>query len=192
MPNWCSSRYIVIGDDRELNDLYEKMSSLEQNPTGWSKNDFGSTWLGNLLLKLGEDPTQTYCRGWFNSVSLSDSQLEFYVESAWMEPYETINVLKRIYPELAFYFTAAEPGCQHYVTNDAEGQFFSLYEIRDGWDGDWFEFYDKEKFLSTVADLTDFPSKIDNVDDAVNAVEAYNESRPDEEWIELIVYEIVD
>ena len=53
MPNWCSTSYVVTGDKNEVRDLYEKMRSLEEREKPLVENDFGVTWLGNLVTLLG-------------------------------------------------------------------------------------------------------------------------------------------
>lgn len=60
MPNWASTSYIVTGDKSETEDLYQKMKALENKTESLVKNDFGTTWLGNLVVKFGGDWKEIY------------------------------------------------------------------------------------------------------------------------------------
>lgn len=55
MPNWCSTDYYVVGSKKEVLDLNKKMERLENRKKSLVKNDFGNTWLGNLVNYLGGD-----------------------------------------------------------------------------------------------------------------------------------------
>lgn len=64
MPNWCYSQYHATGDKEQLDKLHSIMSELENmKSSGLHENGFGSTWLGNLVVKLSGDWKKIYCRG---------------------------------------------------------------------------------------------------------------------------------
>ena len=55
MPNWCHTSYVITGNTDDVRDLYEKMRSLEEGEQSLVENGLGKTWLGNLVVLLGED-----------------------------------------------------------------------------------------------------------------------------------------
>lgn len=112
MPNWCSTSYVVTGDKKEVRDLYEKMKSLEEREKPLVENDFGVTWLGNLVTLLGRSWKEVYCRGEWSGliVDIEDNELRFYTMTAWSELQQLRHFLQEKYPSLTFYFRSEEPG----------------------------------------------------------------------------------
>ena len=70
MPNWCWISYIAVGDKQEIHDLYNKMKSLEDAEKSLVENDFGKTWLGNLVTILGGDWKAIRCKGCFSELHI--------------------------------------------------------------------------------------------------------------------------
>lgn len=126
MPNWCCTSYVVTGDRKEVRDLYEKMKSLEDGEKSLVENDFGKTWLGNLVTVLGGDWSQTYCRGEFFNLQIDadDGAVRFETSSAWAEPRDIRYFIQSKYPSLEFYYRSEEPGMRIYTTNDEDGKHF--------------------------------------------------------------------
>lgn len=126
MPNWCYTRYRAVGDKAQLRKLYSIMSDLEamENP-GLHENGFGSTWLGNLVIKLGADWEKVSCRGAWDELTLEDDgTISFTVESAWTEPNEVRTLIKTVFPGIYLYYQSEEPGWGIYNTNDDTGKYF--------------------------------------------------------------------
>lgn len=126
MPNWAYSQYHCVGDKEQLLELHSTMSELEgMKSPGLHENGFGSTWLGNLVIKLGGDWEKVYCRGtWDNLLLHDDGTVSFSVESAWDEPDEVRYFIESVFPEIRIYFVCEESGMGIYKTNDDTRLYF--------------------------------------------------------------------
>lgn len=125
MPNWAYSQYHATGDKEKLDKLHTIMSELEEMKSpGLHENGFGSTWLGNLVIKLGGDWEKIYCRGSWDNLIYEDGVISFSVESAWGELNEVRHLIEEKFPDIKLYYQCEEPGMGIYITNDDTGQFF--------------------------------------------------------------------
>ncbi len=136
MANWCYTSYVVVGDANNILDLYRKLLSLLEVPSPLIPNEYGCSWVGNLIALLGGQNKEIFCRGLFSDVELEDSSiLRFSVLSAWAELFEVRNFIEDYYGNIKMYFYAEEPGCNYYLTNDADGVFFKDRYIINTSDG---------------------------------------------------------
>lgn len=130
MPNWCSTNIKVIGPGTDVmchelgKALYETgIVSPFRKPK--IKTDF-ENWLGRLLEYLGgytedEISYDMPCRGWITYCGLDEDTLEIDMESAWSPALEPIMLFKERYaPDASLLYTASEPGCGLYESNDPE------------------------------------------------------------------------
>ena len=124
MPNWCYSAYHIVGKRKEVQSLYSKMNNLEKRRKPLVESDFGKTWLGCLVTKLGGDRNKVYCRGSWSELEFDGEAISFNTETAWGPLNEVFSFVKSIYPSLEIYYSAEEPMMELFVTNDAEGLFF--------------------------------------------------------------------
>lgn len=125
MPNWCCTQYLATGDKDQLDNLYSIMTELENMKSpGLHENGFGSTWLGNLVIKLGGDWNKIYCRGSWDNLLREEGSLSFSVESAWGEPNEVRNFIEEKFPDIKLFYQSEESGMGIYITNDDTGQYF--------------------------------------------------------------------
>lgn len=125
MPNWCNTCWKATGEHEQVEKLYTIMRELEKMPDpGLVENGFGSTWLGNLVIKLGGDWNKIYCRGEWNYLEYRDGILIIDIESAWSEPNEVRDFIEEKLPGIKIYFQSEEPGCVIYETNDPTGEYF--------------------------------------------------------------------
>ena len=125
MPNWAYTQYHAVGDKEQLQELHSIMDELEcMKAPGLHNNGFGSTWLGNLVIKLGGDWEKIYCRGWWDNLCLNGESLDFTVESAWGELNETREFIEKKFPGVKLYYQCEEAGMGIYQTNDDTGQYF--------------------------------------------------------------------
>lgn len=126
MPNWAYTQYHAVGDKEQLKKLYSVMDELEcMKAPGLYENGFGSTWLGNLVIKLGGDWNKVYCRGSWDNLQLhDDGTVSFSVESAWDELNEVREFIEVKFPDIHIYYQTEEPGMGIYKTNDNTGQYF--------------------------------------------------------------------
>ena len=112
MANIFITNYVIEGEKKELDALYETMKKLQgQN-------------LGQMVESLGKTPDEVMCRGEWADLERQGDTLRMTFETAWTPCYEVTNLLKVTYPSLRIYYKAEEPGCEVYLKNDAEGKYF--------------------------------------------------------------------
>lgn len=131
MPNICTAYYIIEGEKKELDALYETMTSLQAMEQPLVASNFGPTWLGCLVKALGKNPKEVLCRGEWMDLERADDTLRVTFETAWTPCYEVAALMKSTYPSLHIYYKAEEPGNGIYVKNDVEGKYFPETE-QDG------------------------------------------------------------
>ena len=141
MPNICTAYYVIEGEKKELDALYETMTSLQAMEQPLVENNFGPTWLGCLVKALGKNPEEVLCRGEWMDLERADDTLRMTFETAWTPCYEVTALMKSTYPSLHIYYKAEEPGCGIYVKNDVEGKYFPETES----DGQPFELMTEER-----------------------------------------------
>lgn len=124
MPNICTAYYVIEGEKKELDALYETMTSLQAMEQPLVENGFGPTWLGCLVKALGKNPEEVLCRGEWLELERADDTLRMTFETAWTPCYEVAALMKSTYPSLHIYYKAEEPGNGIYVKNDVEGKYF--------------------------------------------------------------------
>lgn len=131
MPNICITHYVIEGEKKEIDALYETMTSLQAMEQPLVENGFGPTWLGCLVKALGKNPEEILCRGEWMELERIDDTLRMTFETAWTPCYEVTALIKNTYPSLHIYYKAEEPGNEIYVKNDIEGKYFPETE-QDG------------------------------------------------------------
>jgi len=142
MANICTTNYVIEGEKKELDALYETMKKLQESGTSVEY----ATGLGLLVEALGKDPNEVMCRGGWIELERKDDTLRVTFETAWTPCYEVTNLLKTTYPSLRIYYKAVEPGCEVYLKNDAEGKYFPETEE----DGCPFQLMTEEKEQAQV------------------------------------------
>lgn len=124
MPNWASTLYVAVGDKQQLHELHSIMTELESMKEPLHPNGFGTTWLGNLVIKLGGDWNKVYCRGSWDDLTFNGEEITFHVESAWGELSEVRELIEEHFPGIKLYYQTEEPGMCIYITNDDTGEYF--------------------------------------------------------------------
>ena len=124
MANWCYTSYVIDGKRKEVQSLFSKMNNLEKRKRPLVGNDFGKTWLGCLVTKLGGDWHEVYCRGSWSDLDWNGSILRFNTETAWRPMNEVFKLIKSIYPSLEIYYQAEEDGNGVFFTNETDGHYF--------------------------------------------------------------------
>ena len=112
MANICATNYVIEGEKKELDALYQKMKELQGQD------------LGLLVKALGKNPDEMECRGEWTELVREDETLRMTFETAWTPCYEVTLLMKAVYPSLRIFYKAEEPGCEVYLKNDAEGKYF--------------------------------------------------------------------
>jgi hypothetical protein len=189
MANWCYSSYVIDGKRKEVQSLFSKMNNLEKRRRPLVGNDFGNTWLGCLVTKLGGDWQKVYCRGSWSDLFYEGGLLKFNTETAWGPMDEVFKFIKTIYPSLEIYYMAEEDGNGVFITNDAEGHYFrDRYRIE--YDCDYEYFTTIEGVLGYVSGVIGKELKSKAAMEA--AINDWNDTTEDDDRkIYFIEYEIV-
>lgn len=125
MANWCLSEYVIEGDAKELKNLYDLMSGLQERKEPTIRNGFGTAWLGCLVDALGRSWEEVSCRGSWYNLDFDGNALSFNTETAWSPCGEVLDLVCEKYPTLRYYYRSEEPGNALYCTNDREGRYFT-------------------------------------------------------------------
>lgn len=120
MANICITNYVIEGEKKELDALYETMKKLQDSGASVEY----ATGLGLLVEALGKVPDEVMCRGGWTELERKDDTLRITFETAWTPCYEVTDLMKAIYPSLRIFYKAEEPGCEVYLKNDADGKYF--------------------------------------------------------------------
>lgn len=178
MPNWCFTDYVITGDESEISDLFEKLSSLP-NREDVTENDFGKFWLGNVIALFGGDYQKIRCRGNMNNLErMSPTEISFNTETAWGDMPTVWDFVLSRYPSLKYYYYAEECGCCYYATNDKEGKYFHDRYIVEQWENPGREkFQTLEEALEEVSKRIGQP--ISSWDELTAKIKAYNEANED-------------
>lgn len=129
MPNICTTNYVIEGEKKELDALYQTMKEQQENN------------LGCLVKALGKNPEEVECRGVWTDLERQGDILRVTFETAWTPCYEVTDLLKATYPSLRIFYKAEEPGNGVYLKNDVEGKYFPETES----DGHAFELMTEER-----------------------------------------------
>ncbi len=121
------------GKQRELRALYGEMKRLQESEKPLVQNGFyyPTRWLGNLVTRLGADWHDVFCRGTWSDLELKKNHLYFCTETAWQPPFALLKLIQKVYPSLRYYFEAEGDGWDAYLTNDAEGKYYSNRYVVD-------------------------------------------------------------
>lgn len=179
MPNWAYSNYVVTGDKEQVEKLYSVMNELEcMKDPGLHENGFGSTWFGNLVIRLSGDWKEVYCRGYWDNLQYSDGELLFSVESAWGELNEVREFIEEKFPGIKLYYQTEESGMGIYHTNDDTGTFFP--EKFYLWvENEETEYYDNlESLIKAVEQITG-SKHLKTLDACHKALESYSRQHSD-------------
>ena len=171
------------GKRRELRSLYGKMRRLQERKKPLIENGFyyPKRWLGNLVARLGADWHEVYCRGTWDSLKLKKGHLSFFTETAWHPPFGLLKLIQTVYPSLRFYFSAEGDDWDAYLTNDAEGKYFSSRFIVDTEpDMEYFDTIDEAcHHLSTFIGKPILPTW----EALCEAADEWNDENPDSDWL---------
>jgi len=137
MANICITNYVIEGEKKELDALYETMKKLQNSGASVEY----ATGLGLLVEALGKAPDEVMCRGGWTELERKDDTLRITFETAWTPCYEVTDLMKAIYPSLRIFYKAEEPDAGIYLKNDAEGKYFPETES----DGHAFELMTEER-----------------------------------------------
>lgn len=134
MANWCNTSYTIEGNQADISALMAKMESLSKRLKPILPNDFGKTWLGNLVHIFGGDVEKITCRGYFENLdNPCKNLLNFDTVTSNEEMTEVWNLVLKSFPSCKCYYYSEECSCQRYVTNDAQGYYYpSRFRLEQG------------------------------------------------------------
>ena len=188
MPNWCATRYACIGDENELQDLYDRMKRLQEMKEPLKPNGFGTTWLGNLVEDLGVDFNTVQCRGSWDDPTLENTVLRFSTETAWYRCTEVEDLIREKYPSIEIFFICEEPGMCIYEKNS--DVYFDEEYILDYYAGDTY-YLSEAEMLSELSD--EFGVDFADIDEALILVEEHNDKEENgDDQIYVHKFELVD
>lgn len=131
MPNWCFTNITMAGQREKVQFLYDKIE--EWTSKDYAQNEFGNSWLGNIALGSGiateEDIDKRdapRCRGAIINLeielnNIQDAYLTVQTETAWNPMMKMWSMINEQYDlNLNIVYSAEEPGCELYLTNDPD------------------------------------------------------------------------
>lgn len=150
MANWCSTSYRIVGNPNDIKKIYDAI----ENPDHIEYSS--KSWEGNVLSALGYDVNNRggNLRGFIEDYVLYDeenaegeSMLSVYCEEAWSIT-SFSDKLCELFPDIAIYWSAEEPGCEVFMTNDWSGKYFPEryyveVDTEDFQDSEYFEHEDE-------------------------------------------------
>ena len=154
MPNWCYTCYAITGNREQVEDLYQKMKTLEDSPEPPLENGLGNLWLGNLIHSLGGDEKTIYCKGKIElPIEFENGAIRVTVMSAWSELNEVRRFIEAKYPDIKIYYQF--DGCDFcYFTNDKDKLFFKEQYIIDIPTDDTYYYSELSEVLAVASELT--------------------------------------
>lgn len=192
MANWATTSYRIEGSKSDLVRVYGVIDSFMTDRQKPVTETASRDWEGNIVKALGateEQMKNNYLRGFIQEYEMQEGVIRIEAEEAWGAT-DFRHVLAKLMPELTIYFIVEEPGCEVYVTNDADGKYFpdQFYLdacINGNYESDYFA--TGEKALAYAAKLIGK----ENVSKA--KLESWNEyHEEDEEFVYIHEFEIVD
>ena len=125
MPNWCITEFTITASNASLKVLNEKFEEAFKVDT--IENDFGSEWIGNLLVVAGEDEDYILhgsynCRGWISYYEYREgNNICLSTESAWSPSTDCIRLFcSKFVDDADITYVATEPGNLIFLTNDSD------------------------------------------------------------------------
>lgn len=131
MPNWCSTIYKCVGNKEDVSSLYNIINDTVNSEKPIIENDFGSSFLGCVISKMGFDYSDYYARGWIDDYYIeSEDCLVIYQSTAWCEQKDFRKCIEEKFPGMKVYYIDEEGGCCNYTKNDDTGKYFpEKYQI---------------------------------------------------------------
>lgn len=124
MSNHCYTNITINHEDtNRLKTLYNLIE--EWTSKNYRENGFGLSWLGNVVGNSGIDSSDenkdfsVRCRGSIIYMDFNGDQIIIDTETAWVPMMKMwIKVLEKYLPDAELIYSAEEPGCGIFWTND--------------------------------------------------------------------------
>lgn len=124
----CLASYVIEGEKKELDSLFAIMNNIQEQPHK-KPCKWGSTWLGYLVMALGEKTKYCFCRGKWSKLQRSGYTLSMTIEIDWAPAYVVMELLKATFPSFRIFYKAEQPCEDIYEKNDADGKYFPEKEF---------------------------------------------------------------
>lgn len=193
MPNWASTSYVFKGaNEKQAQDLYDKIDSLSKMKEPVEPNGFGLSWMGCLVILLGGDIDKVYSRGEIIDYNLNGNLVSFDCETAWDEMPEFRHFLEQQYPDSKIYYQVEDCGNCVYATNDADGEYFKDRYCLDSYDG--LEYFETIEEAAEYIGETIGKKLTPDFAEIENAIDEYMEEHDnsDESWMSFHKYQVLD
>lgn len=192
MANWAETSYFIEGDKNDLKRLYDTIDRCFKSIDESDPTTPDGDWEEVIALALGateEKVENSRLRGFIKMYEWSGDVIRLEAEEAWYTS-DFRFILQELLPSLKVYFMTEEPGCEVYVTNDADwkyfpDKFYMEYCINGNIESEYFS--NKTDALNCAAKLIGRES-IDKEE-----LEKWNKENKDEgSYIYLHEFEIID
>lgn len=143
MPNWCFTNIAINADSEEAaKTIYDKLENeWLKAPEGEPVSGFGNDWLGCLAVNSGVidsydnvDESPIACRGEVEDVTLDGESVYMITSTAWGPMIEPIyRAIEKNFglDGIDIVYSAEEPGCGLYITNNEDVADTYYVEIDD-------------------------------------------------------------
>lgn len=194
MANWALVTYkCECADNGQAQSFKGILDELVNSRKPFAQSDFGNTWLGCIVARLGGDPDTVKCRGkFFDDYDVDGNVLTLVTEQAWSEQEGFRHFVEELYPGMKIWYCSEESNEGVYCTNDADGRFFKsryFLDFEDG--GEYFDTLDDAaRFVSDRVGMPVEPT----VESIEEEIENYQEDNDysDESWMSFHVFKVVD
>lgn len=133
MPNWCMIDYCFYGNKESVKKFKQDIDEFTSK--NYKENEFGTNWLGNIVLGYGfpYEGNDFEFRGKIDEIHMDedDEKLFISISTAWSPKPEMWDaIIDKHFTntdggrELDYVFVAEEPGFEVYVNTDTEGTIF--------------------------------------------------------------------
>ena len=153
MPNWCFSTYSFQFNNEKMAEKFEnllKKATDSSNPRNLKGQDFGSTWMGNILIACGYPVSYKTDSAWGEQVIIGDDEhkaplydyrgsISYFdrsgdtvtvdLETAW-EPMPGVlatalysiglTFSEGMFDDVTIKWSSEEPGCEYFGGSDSE------------------------------------------------------------------------
>ena len=164
MPNWCCTNIkISCNEEKEARKLFESLEKWTSK--NYKENGFGKSWLGNVVLGSGigtvdtDEKTDIHCRGSITYMDIEDKDVLLTTETAWVPMLSIFyGILSKYDIDADIIYTAEEPGCLIYATNDPDliGKFHVyVYEEEDEALKKYIDAHDGNSFDADKEEITE-------------------------------------
>ncbi len=126
MPNWCYTVYHITGDEKEIETLEKRISTLDKIYNTKIYSGCGSLSLEEVVNEFDGDADAIFCDGIIIQMErLGDCDLRIDTETAWHDVPQVFDLIVSRYTTLQYTFLAEEVGNELFINSDTEREYFT-------------------------------------------------------------------